>query len=53
MRLLNILVLKHKAENQGELHAIRKLKTFHNPSKDTAKQKNEMNLIDQIKNKNS
>jgi len=28
---------KRKAENQGELHAIKKLKTFHNPSKDTAK----------------
>jgi hypothetical protein len=31
---------KCKAENQGELHAIKKLKTFHNPSKDTAKWKN-------------
>ena len=28
---------QRKAENQGELHAIKKLKTFHNPSKDTAK----------------
>jgi hypothetical protein len=32
---------KRKADNQGELHAIKKLKTFHNPSKYTAKQKNE------------
>jgi hypothetical protein len=28
---------KRKADNQGELHAIKKLKTFHNPSKHTAK----------------
>ena len=32
---------KHKADNQCELHAIKRLKTFHNASKDTAKQKNE------------
>ena len=28
---------KHKADNQGEFHAIKKLKTFHDPSKHTAK----------------
>jgi hypothetical protein len=28
---------KHKADNKGELHPIKKLKRFHNPSKHTAK----------------
>ena len=32
---------KRKAENQDEFHAIKKLKTFHNPSENTTKQKNE------------
>jgi hypothetical protein len=32
---------KRKAENQDEFHAIKKLKTFHNPSENTTKRKNE------------
>jgi hypothetical protein len=32
---------KHKADNQGELHANKKSKTVHDPSKHTAKRKNE------------
>jgi hypothetical protein len=32
---------KRKADNQNELHAIKKSKTFHNPCENTTKQKNE------------
>ena len=32
---------KHKADNEGELHAIKKLKTLHNSNNNTSKWKNE------------
>ena len=32
---------KHKVDNQGELHAIKKLKTLHKSNNDTSKWKNE------------
>ena len=32
---------KHKADNQGELHAIKKLKTFHISKRDAIKRENE------------
>jgi hypothetical protein len=37
---------KHKADNQGESHATKKFKTFHNSSKGAFK-KMKVNLIDQ------
>ena len=45
--------IKRKADNQGESHATKKLKTFHNSSKDAIKRKIKikMNLIDQTKEK--
>jgi len=40
---------KHKADDQNELHAIKKLKTFHISSIDAIKQKNENTFHIEIK----
>jgi len=44
---------KCKADNQGELHVIKKLKMLHNSNNNTSKQKMKINLMHQEKNKNS
>ena len=36
--------IKCKADNQGELHGIKKLKTLHNSNNNTSKQKNEQKI---------
>src|SRR6202051_4224527 len=41
---------KHKADNEGELYAIKKLKTLHNSNNNTSKRKNE-NKLDEPRKK--